>query len=234
MLQTHENPKTRPQRRSSTTHADSKLKGESPFSRYRPEKERAVRMPEVVENATLRQLKDAWRRFVRAAYEGEEIEHTDEPSMVYYTAIRILKAIDYSAKDVEKFSVALAEFQDDVFDYNSFVYNAGLFLSALIGNCPDSDFVIHTRHLTNPPRYIGFRNTKNVTVEGSVEDYSGEKMASGRITINGDAGVGLGHDMEGGEIHLEGRCKLISASANLQYGKIFHRGKEIHPYKWGQ
>ncbi|NYZ74133.1 hypothetical protein H0O00_03245 [Candidatus Micrarchaeota archaeon] len=218
------------------------------FSRYRPETEKAVRKVEVVEDETLRQLKEAWKT---CSYTGDS--NGDYPEM-----LKIVKKLRYSAKDVENFSVALAEFRDE----KGFSDSAGLFLSALINSGTDSDYVIHTNHW-GVPVTIGEYNTKNITVNGDAGNhlgfamnggsiivngnarwhpgglmrggsiivngdagwYVGLNMRGGSITMNGDAGKGAGAGMRGGEIHIEGSIEEIAT--DIKHGKIYHKGKLI-------
>lgn len=92
--------------------------------------------------------------------------------------------------------------------------------------------------------YIGYKNRKNIRVNGDVGyhvgwsmesgsiiidgdtgDETGIDMVGGSITINGNAGNAVGHWMKDGEIHLEGDYKSISDG--IKGGKIYHKGKLI-------
>ncbi|NYZ74497.1 hypothetical protein H0O00_05110 [Candidatus Micrarchaeota archaeon] len=200
------------------------------FNRYKPETEKAVRKVEVVEDETLRQLKKAWGTF--------KYDNTDPD--FYNKAANVVKKLDYSASDVENFSLALAEFQDE----GGFQSKAGVFLSALTNNGKDSDYVIHTAHLEVPVNLIGCFNTKNIVVNGDVGKAVGSGMKNGTITVNGNAGsaagIGMlggsitvegnaadafGWYMQGGEIHIQGEIGKIAN--DIDHGKIYHKGKLI-------
>ena len=77
----------------------------SKFGKYKPEEEKEVRKLTVKEDEVLKQLKAAWKKFKYG-----KVEAFDDN---YRNALKLVKCIDYSAKDVERFSLALVEFQDE-------------------------------------------------------------------------------------------------------------------------
>jgi len=162
----------------------------SKFGKYRPEEEKEVRKVDVKKDEVLRQLKDAWRRYGPRSW-GVYI-HED--------ALEAVRKISYTAADVEKFTIALAEFQNE----RDLSVKAGVFLSALINNGKEIDFVIHTGHLTEGINYLGYENTKNILVNGNIGDYVGEQMKGGTIVVNGTAGKYVGDGMKGGAILVNG------------------------------
>ena len=167
----------------------------SKFDKYKPEEEKDVRKQEVTLDPVLEQLLKAWHRYRMP---------TAEPDR-YYAALmdlHILKKTKYSAKDVERFSLLLGEYQNEA----NFPEKAGLFLSALINRGKDRTYVIHTRHLTMPPEQLGFMNKKNIIVEGDVGDAVGHVMAGGTITVNGNAGDSVGEGMGPGTITVNGNA----------------------------
>jgi hypothetical protein len=161
------------------------------FGRYKDESEKAARKADVKEDRVLRQLKTAWRSLRKREFINHEY---------YNELLTLVKDLRYSAADVEKFSLALAEFQDE----GQFSKKAGLFLSALINNGNDTDYIIHTGHL-KPILWLGYKNSKNITVEGNAGDFVGPRM-------------------EGGEIHINGE---IGSFGDIKHGKIYHKGKLI-------
>ncbi|NYZ74372.1 hypothetical protein H0O00_04475 [Candidatus Micrarchaeota archaeon] len=201
------------------------------FGRYKPEEEKAVRKVEVKEDETLRKMKNKYRKlceFNDRIY--EELESNgimDVDEAVYRKAVDMTKRTHYSSRDVERFSVALKEFEDEDNPRSDIELqnNAGIFLSALINNGNDSDYVIHTAHLTVPLDFIGYQNTKNVTVNGDAGRWAGDSMQGGTVTVNGNAGAALGREMKGGEIHING--EMVMVADFMRHGKIFHKGKLI-------
>jgi hypothetical protein len=178
------------------------------FGRYKPEEEKAVRKVEVVEDETLKQLKAAWKAF---AYENDS-------QKAYENALTLVEPLKYSASDVKKFSIALAEFQNE----DEFTDKTGLFLSALINKGDDSDYVVHTAHLPVPLHSIGHRNTKNITVKGDVGGLCGWLMQSGSIIVEGNAGFQCGLDMADGSITVLGDAG--NALGSIKGGRILVEG----------
>jgi formylmethanofuran dehydrogenase subunit C len=160
------------------------------FKGFRPEEEKASRKADVKESEAIRQMKNILGAYLR-------LPKGDNTRGAMSKAIKNLR---YTAKDVEEFSLVLVEFQDE----EDFTNKAGFFLSDLINNGRDSDYVIHTQNLPLPPHYLGFKNCKNITVEGDVGDWVGDRMRNGSIIVKGDAGDRVGDWMKGGSITIEG------------------------------
>jgi hypothetical protein len=165
----------------------------SRFGRYKPEEEKTVRKAEVVEDETLKKMKDAWKA-ANAAVERNLF------SDFYDAAIMFVHGMEYGVRDVEKFSLAMVEFEHE----ERFYQKAGVFLGALINEGKDEDYIIHSSHLACGIDHLGYRNTKNITVQGSAGDYCGNGMEGGSITVEGDTGGGCGYDMEGGSVIVKG------------------------------
>jgi glutamate synthase domain-containing protein 3 len=116
----------------------------------------------------------------------------------------------------------LTEFQDE----QDFIWRAGLLLSALINNCEESSFVIHTDLLTQPLDYIGYGNTKNIIVQGDANHCVGRHMKNGTITVRGNAGSFVGEGMAGGVIIVEGNTGS-RAGSSMTGGEIHTFGSHI-------
>lgn len=185
--------------------ADARLSASKRFGRYKTEQEKAVRKSDVKEDEVLESLKEAWKRF--------HFKQT-EPHTTYSKAFEQVRDLVYSTKDVEKFSVFLEELQDE----DVFSDKAGYFLSALINNGSDDDYTIHTSHLSRPIHFLGFRNKKNVLVEGDLGDYAFTRMERGNFTVNGDACDRAGHRMNSGEV-------LIRKNAGYRLGDKMFGGR---------
>lgn len=194
----------------------------SRFGRYKPEEEKEVRKVEVKADRVLEQLIAAWKKL------GDGRRYGD--------ALRYVADIDYSAKDVENFSITLAEFQDE----ERFADKAGYLLSALVNNGKDTEYVIHTHHLSQKIDYLGYANTKNILVDGDAGNFVGQLMKGGKITVNGKAGEGAGMWLAGGAIIVNGNvdCSVglgmtggeisingeIGSIVLVGQGKIYHKG----------
>ncbi len=183
------------------------------FGRYKREEIKEVRKPDVIVGK-VEDLKKAW-----VAYKYTNLGNYPNEEK---KCLEIIKGMQYSAKDVENFSIALAEFQDD----KNFGQKAGFFLSVLINNCQDESYVIHTRHLHVEISYIGFQNTKDITIDGGA-CWVGWRMQGGRIIVNGDVNHLVGHEMQDGEIHINGSCESISTK--ISGGRIYYREKLVYP-----
>jgi formylmethanofuran dehydrogenase subunit C len=192
------------------------------FRGYKRESEKLSRRPEVRESETLRQLIAAWDdcRSVSNA-------HNDNKNMEKAT-----RGLNYTANEIEKFCLLLIDYQHE-WNFSSY---AGRFLSALISNGKDRDYVIPTGHLDVKLSRLGMDNRKNIRVEGdlgdavawnmergsitingSVDSGLGAGMKGGRIIVFGNVGEGLGHEMTGGRITIEG-------NADREIGKRMHGG----------
>ena len=145
----------------------------------------------------------------------------------YISALSLVKGLSYSAKDVESFTIALGEPQNIGF----FGSRAGIFLTALINNGKDTDYVIHTRHLT-PIHHFGDGNTKNIIVEGDLGSYVGTQMKCGSITIKGNVGTEVGRYMTDGAIIVEGNAGTM-VGRMMRGGVIIVKGNADDRIGWG-
>jgi hypothetical protein len=208
------------------------------FGRFGPEKEKVVWQADIKESLTMEQLKEAWRRYDELASRVSRSEIT-----FYNLARYVLKNNIFSARDIENFNIAIAEFQEDEKDV-VFGHKAGLFLSVLMNSGKGNEHTIHTRHLHPLLSCLGIHNRKSIRVkgdiggcvgafmedgmvliEGDVGHSVGHYMRNGTIIVRGDAGNGVGHGMRGGEISIEGDYGSISNS--LRSGRIYHKGELI-------
>jgi hypothetical protein len=121
----------------------------------------------------------------------------------------------YSSKDIEKFSLTLSRYKDPKY-FNPAV---GIFLSYLINNSEDKEFVVHTNHLEDSIQGIGYSNSKEIIIKGNSGSNLGRDMKSGKIIVDGDTQEDIGHNMSGGSIEVNG-------NSNSQIG-YFMSGGEI-------
>ena len=172
------------------------------FNIFSPECERVVRTIKLTESLT--EIKQAWLTFRFSPSVSVNFD---------YCQIRdALKHLKYSAEDVKFFSISMIEFQDDP----DFRYKGGLFLSALINNGVDSEYVVITKHLDEPLDCLCYGNSKTVRLEGN-------------------AGTRIGGLMEEGTIHIDGSYVSIATgiSRDGEYtrglGKIYCNGELVFP-----
>jgi hypothetical protein len=141
----------------------------------------------------------------------------------------------YNAKDIEKFSLILRDYQDK----KHFRYYGGLYLSVLINNCTEDQITIHMQYEENLFRLayenkkflvihgnagdeLGIENSEEIIVNGEAGDFLGHRNQGtivvngntghhlgfsnrGKIIINGDTCDGIGGLLSGGSIHLNGK-----------------------------
>ncbi len=216
---------------SGSTNADSKL-----FGRYKREVKQPVRQLDVNESKVIDAVKVVWQKI-----RYDKCDDWRFPAK-YKEVFELLKDINCSAKDVERFSIGLAEFQDERY----FSDKAGTFLSAMINNSSDTHFIVYTKYLsggTKEVRGIGHMNTKHITVEGNVANDVGWGMSSGKILVKGDANEFVGWGMVGGVIVIEGYAssagertiggKIVIEKGLFRVGEEMGSGCEIHSFgKW--
>lgn len=188
------------------------------FGRFKKDKPNVLRSISTVarETAATEQLKRLWRR-----HPLQSINQLLLGTSYVDEVAASVASQNYSAKDVEHFSLLLFEFQDE----KNFSEKAGVFLTALIENGKEDDFVIHTSTLAVPIQGLAKGNTKNVLIKGDIgshtaknmkkgkviikgdeEGYAGLKMTGGDIVILGDAGEVIGWEMKNGSITVHGNA----------------------------
>jgi len=133
-------------------------------------------------------FRDLWRKL-----------GTRDPKRIYEVTRQLLKAVDYSNRDVEDFCIEMAEFQKE----GNFAQKAGAVLSAMVNAGEHEHYVIHTDHLEKEIEMLGYKNTKNLSVRGKVGNSFCEMMESGLVFVTGDAAGSIGTRMKGGEIIAE-------------------------------
>jgi len=207
------------------------------FGNFRPEIEQAVRAFDVGPSPIMDAMAAAWKR---CHYRWELLikgvkEKKDLRSGVCEEAIGDLEC---SANDVERFSIKIAEFQNE----KDFREKAGYFLSTLINMGKDRDFIIHTKHLGDGIDSLGVHNTKNIYIKGDGGTKCGCDMRSGTIIVEGnvayngffymhggsaivrgDAGGSCGHYMTGGDVLVRGDC-AYHCGEEMSRGKITVEG----------
>jgi hypothetical protein len=215
------------------------------FGRYKREEGRITRRLSVERDEVLEILVQAFRDMpVQNNYYDK------------FTALFIerIKSLSYSQDQIQRFVLALMEFQDR----ELFESLAGTAISALVNNGPDSNYSIDLRHFDTPIKGLGFKNCKHlifygdvgillgkemtsgtITVHGNADSGVGETMSGGLIVVNGDADDYVGREMTGGEIRISGNARdfigkemsggkiLIAGDAGEGVGK-WMSGGEIH------
>jgi hypothetical protein len=206
----------------------------NPFTGLKPEMAQSERTQQISETALVR-ITRVWKAFTLPgliSMIGVSKEGCDE---VTQELMSRMKNIEYTAKDVEEFSKRLVTLQEGE---ENFPLKAGLFLSALINNAKDEDFVVHTAQLKRKPTCLGYLNTKNVVVEGGLAWGAAYRMITGTFEVKGNIGKAGGRNMDCGELIIRGNAqkelgKQMKGGKISTYGKVVsvggdRKGGEIH------
>jgi len=184
------------------------------FGWYKNEERIEMKKMDYLEDETLRQLRSAWENYHKGYLVPYNV-HSGAFEYKYECAIAAIAELKYSSKDVERFSIALADFQNE----DHFARKAGYFLSALINSGIDEDYTIHTSHLGKNIIELGYQNRKNIFVDGNCGGTIGIGMRSGVIHVTGDVGPSLGFRMHGGIILVDGNAN-DHVGSNMDGGTI--------------
>lgn len=214
------------------------------FGGYKPEDEKSVRTAKVSGNNIHQKLIKAWTKICIKPEDVERVLRCGVKDCIVEEIAKLIRNISYSAEDIERFSIALAGFEEEQF----FAIKAGLFLSALINNGKDPAYTLRLEHLNTKINGVGFKNTKRIVVYGNLGDEAGSNMAAGELIIHGntrhavgwwmnggcieverDAGRDVGLGAKNGEIHLTGTYKSIAEKYDGDNAKIYHKGIEVQP-----
>ena len=149
------------------------------------------------------------------------------------------KGLGYSSRDITSLCLRLK-----IYESHKYFDDSGVFLSALINNCNDAEFLLITLHLNKKLNFIGYKNTKKIIVKGctqnwaglemsggiiiveeNTKDFTGNYMSDGNIIIKGKTGENTGSYMTGGVIRVAG--KIESISELFVGGKIYCENKLI-------
>ena len=182
------------------------------FQGYKREKPEIVRAAKVTDS-DIRKMYKAWERFISTLEEGD----LGDQKAVYEKALPVARSLEYSASDVEKFSIAFQEFSGvSPLSGGGAITEIGLFLSALINTGKEKSYRIVTHNLGRYRAGLGYRNEKELTIIGPNAGFLGYGMCDGSITVYGDADQ-PGVSMSGGKIRVEGN---VIAAGNMMTGGI--------------
>lgn len=172
----------------------SLIKARDLFGSLQPEEEQIPdRIPEIKSNPDLEYLIREYEEFMEKATDFFVSEKL-------YEELK-LDTEHLSSKNIEQFSLVLGKYQQ----LENF-YISGIYLSNLINYSKDEEFTIHTNHIDYLIEDIGYKNTKNITVNGNAGSFIGRKMQGGIITVNGDTGYYVGYQMQNGIITINGNA----------------------------
>ena len=148
-------------------------------------------------------------RLDRICGEYQDFLVSEEDTFESYPRLnRFFKQNPVSSKEIENFSKLLPgyEFQED-----TYFWDTGVFISAMINSSPDLVFKIYTNKLSTEIQNIGIYNKKDLTIIGYGGRDLGQEMRTGRITVYGDAGFNTANCMRNG---------IKDLVENMKYPKI--------------
>jgi formylmethanofuran dehydrogenase subunit C len=171
--------------------ADASMTAAKRFGKYRDESQKDAREVSVGSDAVNRIL-GIWKE--------ETVGSSAFLDINYRYVTEAISGVEYTSEDLTRFCLMLTDFQDET----GFGDKAGLFLSALINEGKDAEYVINVEHLPGQIDHFGVENRKRVTVIGDLGDYAGDSMEEGTLTVKGNVGNRAGFIMKGGELRIEG------------------------------
>lgn len=121
------------------------------------------------------------------------------PLDIYHETHELLRRADYSPRDVEEFSIEMAEFQEG----GNFAQKAGAVLSAMVNAGDNEHYTIHTDHLRKRIDFLGYKNRSNMSIRGDVGNSFCDHMEGGLVFVTGNIYGAVGTCMKGGEIIVE-------------------------------
>ena len=187
---------------------ESRLKAADLFGQLKPEEERELKKFEVEKNSTLEAIVKGLDKTIKAKYYGE-----DE----FYRVCKRNLPKRYTAKDIERFSVILADYP------SKDTMAMGMYLNALINYSREKHVKIQTPHHKRL-RYLGYRNKcKEILIKGDVGDFLGYKMKRGRIIVRGSVEGRVAVDMRGGTINVDGTVGSF-VGLFMKAGKVYVKG----------
>lgn len=190
---------------------DTKLKARDLFSSLQPEEEQIPdRIPEIKPNPNLEYLVREYEGFIKKAIDYDKAEEL-------YKELK-LNTEYLISKNIEQFSLTLSNYEQ----LRNF-YISGYFISRVINDSKDEEFRIHTNHLDSLISYLGYKNTKNMIVNGDFGHCVGYLMQNGTITVKGNAGHCVGYSMKNGKITINGNA-VDEVGRFMQGGNILING----------
>ncbi|MEW6035053.1 MAG: hypothetical protein AB1529_00430 [Candidatus Micrarchaeota archaeon] len=187
------------------------------FRRYRPEEERPIRDADLKTGSTAKLL-GIWSQL-----DAIVDEHNYEPGSLYPKALKKLKGLRCSAKDIEYMLAAFDSIRE-ASKSGWFYETIGTFLSALINKAKEREFTLDTRLIHGEEiDELGYRNTKMLTILGNAGTATGGCMRKGVLRVRGNSGYMTGCRMTGGLLIVEGDTGE-ETGYEMTGGKIIVRG----------
>lgn len=126
------------------------------------------------------------------------------PDGPYERAVEQVQDLEYTEETIERYC------REQTWTDERRSRRKGLFLSALINEHDGQEYTLPDLSITTSNgaqdglEYVGYRNTKDITIRGAAGDHLGMQMKAGTLRVEGVAGGETGQSMTGGTIHVQG------------------------------
>jgi len=192
------------------------------FDQLKPEEKVEIIKPKVKRNETLDLIVNGYEKGLENF--GLYLEHKlkikiPESEFSWYYIAKLSAPSEIQSKEITEFSLLSGEHENK----KDFEHFTGFYLSALINGSRDKDFKIITNYLSKTINNIGYKNNKNIDVNGNAGYGVGEGMNRGKITINGNAEDWVGNGMKGGDITVNGNTGDV-VGGRMEGGEITING----------
>ena len=124
----------------------------------------------------------------------EQVDKGMSTQALYHLAGKIVGDLPYQADEIQRFSQEVLKNKK----YGPIRLN-GLFLSLLINNCSEERVNLRLGESGTNIDYLGYRNRRELFIQGDTGYYLGQGMKEGQIKISGTA-KGLGK-VKGGVVY---------------------------------
>lgn len=161
----------------------------------------AIRQPPVVIRG-FRGRAPAMEKVIRMAdFTGlwRKLGQINEHNELYNATLSSVADVEITAADVEKFCREIQPMQGE----DGFSWKAGAMISALINSSVDSDFIVPASIYERKLCLLGYRNRKNIYVDGEAGDGFAAEMEEGIATVRGNVYGSVGASMTGGAVIAE-------------------------------
>jgi len=151
-------------------------------------------------NITSNVLKKIIQAYIDISKSDEIYESMNDSIKFYNRCLASIQNLSYDSKTVEDFSLIMPYLYNDDVDRIAI----GYFLSGLMNNCKDKDFLLKVGD--SGIHEIGYKFAgRNLEIFGDVFSSLGSHMRYGNITLHGNAeGSGAGEYMKRGNIVIHG------------------------------
>ena len=123
----------------------------------------------------------------------------------------------YSAENTEEFMMVSGKYEEPHIGKK-----LGVYVSALVNNCDENTFTLHTKHLPFDVHDLGYGNNgKLIKIIGDGCGGIGKNMEDGFIQVDGNADS-LGDGIKGGVIQVDGDCYWLGS--DMISGEIIING----------